>query len=232
MQQGINPIWFDGIQLSVSSDESRAINEDRRPKVILSASGMCEAGRIRHHLKHNLWMPENIILFVGYQAENSLGRRLQNGAKQVRLFGEDIAVRAEIASLHGTSGHADRDGLIAWLQGFREKPQTVYVNHGDDAACIAFRERLISMGYAAEAPYSGTEYDLLTGRMTVFTDAKPVAAREITSRGTARARAVYGELLAAAGELLALVHTRRGKPNKDNARMTSQIRSLIQKWKD
>ena len=231
VKQGINPLWFDGLTLSVTSEDSKRINEDSRPKVILSASGMCEAGRIRHHLKHNLWHPECIVLFVGYQAEGSLGHRLQNGENSVRLFGEDIAVRAEIATLHGTSGHADRDGLVNWLRGFEKKPKTVYVNHGDDAACKAFQALLTEMGYHAEAPYSGTEYDLLTDKMTVYTDSKPIR-REQVVKGTARARAVYADLLAAAEELLALVHQRRGKTNKDNAKLTSQIRSLIEKWKD
>ena len=231
VRQGINPIWFDGLCLSVTPEDSKLINEDHRPKVILSASGMCEAGRIRHHLKHNLWRQENLILFVGYQAENSLGRRLQDGAKTVRLFGEDIAVHAEIASLHGTSGHADRDGLVNWLQGFTEKPRTVYVNHGDDEACKAFQELLTGMGYHAEAPYSDTEYDLLTDRMTVYTESKLIS-REQIAKGNARARTVYADLLAAAEELLALAKNRKGRTNKENAKLTSQIRSLIEKWKD
>ncbi len=229
VKQGINPIWSPGVTLSVTSEDSKLINEDKRPKVILSASGMCEAGRIRHHLKHNLWRPESVILFVGYQAEGSLGRKLQDGARAVKLFGEEIAVRAQIATLHGTSGHADRDGLLDWLGGFREKPKTVFVNHGDDGACTAFQKLLTEMGYHAEAPYSGTEYDLLTGKMTIYTDSKPI------KRPTAmdsRAKQVYGELLAAAEALLALVKTRKGRTNKDNAKLTSQIRSLIEKWKD
>ena len=228
--QGINPIWFDDICLSVTSDESKQINFDKTPKVILSASGMCEAGRIRHHLKHNLWGGENTVLFVGYQAEGSLGRKLQNGADYVRLFGEDISVNAEIATLHGTSGHADQAGLLRWLGGFREKPQTVFVNHGDDGACTRFRSLLSEMGYRAEAPYSGTEYDLATGRMTVYADSRPVQ-REQAARGNARARAVYGELLAAAEALLAFAKTCKGRTNKDNAKFASQIRSLIEKWK-
>ena len=231
VKQGINPIWSEGVTLSVTAEDSKRINEDRRPKVILSASGMCEAGRIRHHLKHNLWGPQNIILFVGYQAVGSLGRKLQEGAKSVRLFGEDIAVRAEIATLHGTSGHADRDGLVAWLKGFKTMPRTVYVNHGDDDACKAFQQLLTEMGYQAEAPYSGTEYDLLTGKMTIYTDSKPIDRSQVL-KGNARARAVYSELLAAAEALLALVRTRRGKTNKDNAKLTSQIRELINKWKE
>ena len=229
VKQGINPIWSQGVTLSVTSEDSRLINEDKRPKVILSASGMCEAGRIRHHLKHNLWRPESVILFVGYQAEGSLGRRLQDGAKNVKLFGEEIAVRAQIATLHGTSGHADRDGLVNWLQGFKVKPKQIYVNHGDDDACIAFQKLLTEMGYQADAPYSGTEYDLITGKMTIFTDSVSIKK---APKMDSRAKQVYGELLAAAEALLALVRGRKGRTNKDNAKLTSQIRSLIDKWKD
>ena len=131
--------------------------------MILSASGMCDAGRIRHHLKHNLWKWENIILFAGYQAEGTLGRSLLNGAKTVRLFGEEISVSAEICALHGTSGHADRDGLFKWVQAIKRKPRVVFVNHGDEENCEAFRDRLVSEGYSAVAPFSGTEFDLLQG---------------------------------------------------------------------
>ena len=229
VKQGVNPIWSPGVTLSVSSEESKQINFDNRPKVIISASGMCEAGRIRHHLKHNLWRGESVVLFVGYQADGSLGRKLQDGAKSVKLFGEEIAVNATIATLHGTSGHADRDGLLNWLAGFREKPKMVFVNHGDDDAVIAFQSLLKQMGYQAEAPYSGTEYDLLTGRMTIYTDSVPVKKAAPQDN---RAKQVYGELLAAAEALLQLVRGRRGRTNKDNAKLTSQIRSLIDKWRD
>ena len=231
VKQGINPLWFDGLTLSVTAEDSKRINEDRRPKVILSASGMCEAGRIRHHLKHNLWKPEAVILFVGYQAEGSLGRKLQDGYKEVRLFGEDIAVRAEIGSLHGTSGHADQKGLLNWLNGFKVKPHTIYVNHGSDESVKDFQALLIERGFQAEAPFSGTEYDLITGKMTIYTESRPIN-REAILKGGARAKAVYEDLLEAATALLALVKTRRGKTNKDNAKLASQIRSLIEKWKD
>ena len=230
IHQGVNPIWSYGVQLSVTAEESKLINMDPHPKVILSASGMCEAGRIRHHLKHNLWRSESIILFVGYQAEGSLGRKLQSGAKSVKLFGEEIAVNAEIATLKGTSGHADKAGLLNWLAGFREKPQMVFVNHGDDEQCQAFQNCLLDMGYKAEAPYSGTEYDLLTGKMTVYTEGKPIDRVQVF-KGSQRAKQVYDELVAAAEELLALVKKRRSMTNKDNAKLTSQIRSLIDKWR-
>ena len=230
VRQGINPIWFDGIQLSVTSEESRRINFDLRPTVVLSASGMCEAGRIRHHLKHNLWNSANTVLFVGYQAEGSLGRRLQEGADTVRLFGEDVSVQAEIATLHGTSGHADQAGLLHWLEQFREKPQMVFINHGDDGPCKVFRKLLEDRGYHAEAPYSGTEFDLVTGRMIAYTEGKLIDREQII-RGNARARAVYSELLMAAEGLLALVHKCKGRTNKENAKFTAQIRTLIDKYK-
>jgi metallo-beta-lactamase family protein len=191
---------------------------------------MCEAGRIRHHLKHNLWRKESIILFVGYQSPTSLGRKLQDGAANVKLFGEDIAVHAEIATLHGTSGHADKNGLLAFVAGFEKKPQMIFVNHGEDESCEAFRKTLEDLGYCAQAPYSGTEYDLLTGKLTVYTEGVKIDRAE-AFRGNQRARQVYADLLAAAEALLALVKTRKGRANKDNAKMAAQIRSLIEKWK-
>ena len=231
LKAGYNPIWSPGVTLSVTADESKAINFDKTPKVILSASGMCEAGRIRHHLKHNLWREECVVLFVGYQADNSLGRKLQDGAKSVKLFGEEIAVNAEIATLHGTSGHADQAGLIRWLRGFQTMPKTVFINHGDDDSVLEFKKLLTGAGYNAEDPYSGTEYDLLTGKMTIYTEGKKID-RTVNAKGTQRAQAVFDELVAAAEELLRLVKRRRSMTNKDNAKLTDQIRSLINKWKN
>lgn len=231
IKQGINPIWFDDIRMTVSMEDSKAINFDDQPKVILSASGMCEAGRIRHHLKHNLWRAENIILFVGYQAENSLGRRLLEGIKMVKLFGEEIIVNAEICNLHGTSGHADRNGLFAWVNSFQQKPKTVFVNHGDPESCEAFTALLKENGYDTIAPYSGTEYDLAAGRMTIYSEAKPID-RVAAYKGSIRANMVFSELVTAAQDLLLLAKSRRGMTNKENAKLTSQIQSLIHKWKD
>ena len=230
IRQGINPIWSEGVTLSVTSDESKLINADTRPKVILSASGMCEAGRIRHHLKHNLWRRESMVVFVGYQAVHSLGRKLQDGAKTVKLFGEEIAVNAQIATLHGTSGHADQAGLLSWLAGFEKKPGLVFVNHGDDDSVKDFCLLLQDRGYRAEAPYSGTEYDLITGTMTAYAEGRRID-RVQAFKGSQRARAVYEELVVAAEDLLRLVKSRQGRTNKDNAKLTSAIRSLIEKWR-
>ena len=231
VQQGINPIWFDDIRITATAEESQRINFDPEPKIIISASGMCEAGRIRHHLKHNLWRDNSLILFVGYQAEGSLGRKLLQGVKHVQLFGEEITVRAEIRSLHGTSGHADQAGLLRWLAGFRAKPELIFVNHGDADSCEDFKKLLIEKGYRADAPYSGGEYDLIEGKMTIFTEGQAID-RVRDFKGAARARLIHGELVAAAEALLRLAKSRRGKTNKDNAKLTSQIRELIEKWKD
>ncbi len=231
INRGINPIWFDGINITEKAEESKRINYSNKPKVIISASGMCEAGRIRHHLKHNLWKKNNIILFVGYQTEGSLGRKLQDGAKSVTLFGEEISVKAEIATLKGTSGHADRKGLVDWLKGFKNKPQIVFVNHGDNDACEDFKEHIIEMGYNATAPYSGAEFDLMSGEQTVSTVGKPIE-REVEYKGGSRATLIYKQMVGEAERLLTLAKGRRGRTNKDNARLTAQIKNLIDKWQD
>ena len=139
VQKGINPIGFPGLKLSITSDDSKAINLDQKPKVIISASGMCEAGRIRHHLKHNLWRKESTIVFVGYQSVGTLGRSLLEGTDSVKLFGETIEVKAEIVKISGISSHADKKGLLDWVRGFQEKPPVqVFVVHGEDHVCDSF----------------------------------------------------------------------------------------------
>ena len=128
---GDNPIGFRNLRFTASADESKAINEDPTPKIIISASGMCEAGRIKHHLKHNLWRPESTILFVGYQAEGTLGRRILSGEKTVKIFGEEIGVHAEIVKLDAFSGHADQQGLLDFVEGITNKPKRVFLVHGE-----------------------------------------------------------------------------------------------------
>ena len=124
-------LWFSrDLRTTITSEESKLINFDEKPKVILSASGMCEAGRIRHHLMHNLWRPECTVCFVGYQAVGTLGRKLIEGAGAVKLFGENITVNAKIEVLNGISGHADMNGLIRWLEGFETDLERVIVVHG------------------------------------------------------------------------------------------------------
>ncbi len=224
-QSGTNPIWCPDLTLIFTSEESKALNADARPKVILSASGMCDAGRIRHHLKHNLWKAENTVLFAGYQASGTLGRSILDGAKEVRLFGEDIAVNAEISILHGTSGHADRQGLLNWVHGFAEKPRVVFVNHGDDGGCEAFEALLQSEGYTAIAPFSGAQFDLAAGLLTEFPEGK-----KIELKGSARKRSIFNALIAAAQKLVMVANACRERPNKELAKFTSQIEALIERW--
>ncbi|NLK63498.1 MAG: MBL fold metallo-hydrolase [Tissierellia bacterium] len=138
IMKGDNPLDFENLHFTQSADESKQLNFSTEPKTIISASGMCEAGRIRHHLKHNLWRKEASIVFVGYQAEGTLGRRLLDGEKCVKLFGEDIAVNAEIYNVEGFSGHADKPALLNWIEGFKEKPGEIFIVHGEKESKEAF----------------------------------------------------------------------------------------------
>lgn len=225
VKKGINPISFAGLRLSITSDESKAINFDQSPKVIISASGMCEAGRIRHHLKHNLWRQESTILFVGYQAVGTLGRILVEGIDEVKLFGEPIQVRAEIRTLKGLSGHADKKGLIEWVEGFQEKPKKIFVVHGEDTTCKLFAECLqMEHGMKAYAPYSGTEFNLLSGKLEYEAEPIPIKKKARTVSD------VFSRLLAAGQRLIAVIHKNEGGTNKDLARFADQVNSLCDKW--
>lgn len=225
VMEGINPLAFAGLKLAITSDESKEINFIDTPKVIISASGMCDAGRIRHHLKHNLWRPECTILFVGYQSVGTLGRALVEGAEEVRLFGEPIQVRAQIRTLTGMSGHADKNGLIAWVSAFEEKPKKVFVVHGEDSVCNAFAECLkIEYGQRAYAPYSGTVFDLASGKVEYEGLPIPIKKKAKPANG------VFARLLASAQRLLALVQKSDGMANKDMGKFADQINALCDKW--
>ena len=166
IRSGVNPLTFENLRVSSTADESKLINDDTTPKVILSSSGMCDAGRIRHHLKHNLWRPESTVLFVGYQSVGTLGRSLVDGAREVKLFGEKIAVQAQIRTLAGISGHADQAGLIRWISEFEEKPEKVFVVHGDDEVAALFAQKLQQeLGLDACAPYNGEVWELAPAQL-------------------------------------------------------------------
>ena len=235
VRSGQNPLSFPGLRISETKEDSVAINLDPTPKVILSASGMCDAGRIRHHLKHNLWREECTILFVGYQAEGSLGRHLLEGAEEVKLFGETVAVNAEIAQMSGMSGHADHDGLRRWIDHFEPKPAYVFVNHGDDEVAAGFAKELSLEGYAAEAPFPGGCYELAGGRVTCLARGNteriaPRADQPAVSYKTQRASAAFERLLNMGKRLLVVIEHNRGGANKDLARFANQIASLCDKW--
>lgn len=140
IENGDNPLDFPGLQFTKSSDESKALNERKDNVIIISASGMCDAGRIKHHLKHNLWRKESTILFVGYCAIGTLGRKLIDGVKKVKLFGEDISVNAHIETIDSFSGHADKDGLLEWIGKFKKKPKKIFIVHGEETTMNDFSE--------------------------------------------------------------------------------------------
>ena len=228
VRRGINPISFPGLKLSVSSEESKNINFDPEPKVIISAAGMCDAGRIRHHLKHNLWRKECTVVFAGYQAEGTLGRTLVDGGKTVKIFGETIDVEARIVNIEGLSGHADRDGLLDWISAFEKKPDRVFMVHGEDTVCTAFAETLEKeKGLRADAPFSGSVFDLVSGQWLVRTAGIPVSKEKMAKR---KAVGVYGRLVAAGERLLEVIRHNEGGTNKDLAKFADQIQSLCDKW--
>lgn len=231
VKKGINPIAFPGLKTSVTSDESKAINFDPKPKVIISASGMCEAGRIRHHLKHNLWRPECTILFVGYQANGTLGRSIIEGVKTVTLFGETIDIKARIEKLEGISGHADKEHLIEWLKAISPKPKAVFVVHGEDSVCDSFVRCLQEEhGYNAIAPYTGACFDFLQGAF-VTSGNQEKKPRIITEKfKSPRAANIYQKLVAAGQRLMTVIRHNEGGTNKDLSKLTDQINALCDKW--
>ncbi len=232
LNEGINPLEFPGLILSITTEDSASINFDPRPKVILSASGMCEAGRIKHHLKHNLWRPASTILFAGYQAHHTLGRAIVEGAKTVKIFGEEIAVNARIETLEGISGHADREGLLRWIENMQIKPKQIFVVHGEESAACEFAQTVKSkfgkFGVEAVAPYSGDTYDLAKGEVMEEGDRK-LREKKLSSK---RSNTVFNKLVNTGERLNALIMAQEGHSNKDLAKMTSQIEALIDKWED
>ena len=216
---------FPGLNITESTGESRELNLDARPKVIISASGMCDAGRIRHHLKHNLWRPESTILFVGYQAEGSLGRRILDGADHVKLFGEEIAVRARIVRFHGLSSHADRDGLVRWINLYTPKPQQVFVVHGEARAAENYAQTLTEMGFSAHAPNYEEVYDLLEDRMIA-----PGVVLEPKAAPVDPGSPAYRRLEDVGKKLMEVIAHNKGGSNKDLGKFADQLRALISKW--
>ena len=228
LAKDINPIGFPNLNLSITTDDSKAINFIEEPKVIISASGMCDAGRIKHHLKYNLWSEDSTILMVGYQSEGSPGRKIQYGAKEIKLFGEDVAVRAKIQTLPGLSGHADRLGLLEWIEAFKYKPRQVFVVHGEDQVAELFSKTLSEeCGIRSAAPYSGTRYDLAAGKFILITSGIPIskatAGRMVSSSFT--------KLKFTGRRILDFINGCQGLPNKDLERFSQDLEALIEKYR-
>ena len=229
VQDGTHMFNFTNLRMTETSEESKMLNMDPTPKVIISASGMCDAGRIRHHLKHNLWRPESSVVFVGFQSPGTLGRHLLEGAESVKMFGEEIAVRAKIVNFQGLSSHADHDHLIGWVRHFDPaRTQHVFIVHGDREVAPVFAEEVKSLGFAAHAPQYTEEYDLLENRQ--------LAAGYLPERktrafdGAPKVTAAYQRLVEVGDALIALIRRSKGRDNKTLASFAEQLRKLLEKF--
>lgn len=230
VKDGTHMFNFPGLHLTESVDESKNLNLDPSPKVIISASGMCDAGRIRHHLKHNLWRPESAVVFVGFQSPGTLGRHLLEGAESVKMFGEEIAVRAKIVNFQGLSSHADRDHLLDWIDQFRDSnPTHVFVVHGDREVAPAFAADLSARGFTAHAPQYTEVYDLLADR-TVEQGYLPQPKKR-AFEGAPAASAAYKRLVEVGDALLALIRRSKGRDNKTLGAFAEELRKLLEKFK-
>ena len=229
VRSGVSILSFDGLRFIESSDDSKKLNDDRTPKVIISSSGMCDAGRVRHHLKHNLWRPECAVVFTGFQAFGTLGRTIVEGiASTVNLFGDEIAIKCHIHNFRIMSSHADREGLLEWIGAFEKKPQTVFVVHGEHETCKAFTARLLGEGFNAIAPKFSSIHDLLTGELVY--EGRDLSRLRDQPDYARRDSAVFQRLMLAGTRLLEVISRNRGGANKELAKFADQIDSLSSKW--
>lgn len=176
IERGDNPLEFPGLQFTQTADESRALNENTTPSIIISASGMCEVGRIKHHLKHNLWNPNSTILFVGYQAPGTLGYRIVNGEKKVKIFGDEIAVNARIEYIEGYSGHADQEWLLNFVYSFIRKPKHIFLVHGEEESQIVLKDKIEeTTSLPVTIPSFGDEYHIEADQVELIGNVEPKA---------------------------------------------------------
>ena len=229
VKDGTHMFNFPGLHLTETVDESKSLNEDHTPKVIISASGMCDAGRIRHHLKYNLWRADSAVVFVGFQSPGTLGRTLLDGTPSVKLFGEDVAVRARIVNFQGLSSHADHDHLLDWIGHFKEpKPQHVFVVHGDREVAPVFAQTVSQLGFTAHAPQYTEEYDLLT--CTQLAAGYLPQRKTRTFDGAPRVTAAYQKLVQLGDSLVGLIRRSKGRDNKTLAAFAETLRKILDKF--
>ena len=230
VKDGTHMFTFPNLNLVESSEESKMLNMDSTPKVIISASGMCDAGRIRHHLKHNLWRANSAVVFVGFQSPGTLGRRLLDGVEKVKLFGEEIAVKAKIVNFQGLSSHADRDHLLNWIDQFKEAaPRHVFVVHGDREVAPAFAADVAARGFTAHAPQYTEVYDLLREE-TVAAGYLPEPKKK-AFEGAPKSSPAYQRLVELGDALAALIRRSKGRDNKTLAAFAESLRTLLEKFK-
>lgn len=241
IHEGGHPLVFPNLKKVIDVEESKQLNTSTKPAVILSASGMCSSGRIKHHLKHNLWRPECTVAFAGYQAEDTLGRRLIDGEKDVRIFGEDIHVAAQIVQLQDVSAHADQNGLVHWLNDNPEKPQAVFIVHGEDTVAAAYAQLLRGeYGYEASAPYSGCVFDLLENRYLKTEDPERALnaeeKKEMIKKDQEREQDTYSqnkyynELMEKGQKLVRLIEKRKNSKNSELKKFLKELSKLVSRW--
>lgn len=196
-----SPFELENIRIARTADESKLINTMKESAIIISSSGMCDAGRIRHHLKHNLYRADATVVFSGYQAEGTLGRILLDGAQKVKLFGEEVRVNANIEQLEGFSGHAGKSELLEWAEHIKKPIDTVFLVHGSVQAVDSLSKAMSSVGYNVEVPEMFEEFELETGR---------AAAREkihVPEKDTARTNIRIQAILAQTERIAALLES-------------------------
>ena len=195
MERGDNPLEFPGLKFTPTADESKALNESNEPAVIISASGMCDVGRIKHHLKHNIWNPNSTILFVGYQAPGTLGYSIVNGAKKVTIFGEEFAVNARIEYIEGYSGHADQEWLMNFVYSFITKPKHIFLVHGEEESQEVLRDKIIEgTGIGVSIPEYGETYEL-SDKLRVVNKIKIRKAKSVRQEVLERLSKLQHELI-------------------------------------
>lgn len=231
--KGENPILFDSLYVAATVDQSKLINDDKRSKVIISSSGMCEAGRIKHHLKHNLWRADSTILFVGYQAVGTLGRIILDGAKKVKLMGEEITVMSRVERIEGFSGHADMNELIAWMDLFKIRPGKVFLVHGEEETLVTFAKKLKDeRSYDVTIPSFFEEFDLVSGAHTTSTYAAPVVTKTYVDAYAVN----FTKLLEQSERVYQLLKELKGKTGLDAQQQTklkimeADLASFADKW--
>ena len=230
VKDGTAMFSFPGLHLTETTDESKLLNTDTTPKVIISASGMCDAGRIRHHLKYNLWKPNCAVVFVGFQSPGTLGRTLLDGIDKVKMFGEDVAVRARIVNFQGLSSHADHDHLLGWIGRFKDsRVQHVFVVHGDRDVAPLFAENVQKLGFAAHAPQYTEEYDLITCQQ-IARGYLPERKKAAFESGGGKTSQTYQRLLQMGDSLMALIRRSKGRDNKSLAAFAEAIRKVMEKF--
>lgn len=229
IQDGINPIIFKDLIRTTNIADSMEIQNDPSCKVIISAAGMCDAGRIRHHLKHNLWRPECAVMFVGYQAVGTLGRLIVDGIESVKLFGEEVKVSAEIIQFPGISAHADQNGLLRWINALSTKPEKVFMVHGDEEASKEFAN-ILKTEYSIDSviPYSGTIFDIEANEFIYI--APPIENKKKSNNAIKHYSKEYEKLVSALEKLKHTVSLYEEGANKDILKFATQINDLNDRW--